>query len=192
MSGLSRAAGEIRDCPTEHQRCADGSPTPGTPSSLSSSRGTRADRMEEGFMATIIAPSTTPYKGIRASRTSPVLVATDGREQSDGALVAGFVMAGAPDALRVLTVVQPLPIVTPEAQLPVSADVIAARRADARRAALHQIERVLGDGAAEASVEVQEGDPARAIAAAAREANAGLIICGLGRHRVVDRVFGEE
>jgi nucleotide-binding universal stress UspA family protein len=143
-------------------------------------------------MATIIAPSTAPYKGIRASRTSPVLVATDGRDQSDGALVAGFVMAGAPDALRVLTVVQPLPVVTPEAQLPVSADVIAARRADARRAALHQVERLLGDVAVDALVEVTEGDPARAIAAAAREANAGLIICGLGRHRVVDRVFGEE
>src|SRR6185295_18995083 len=40
--------------------------------------------------------------------------------------------------------------------------------------------------------EVYEGDPAATIARVAHEANASLIVAGLGRHRVVDRLFGDE
>jgi nucleotide-binding universal stress UspA family protein len=142
-------------------------------------------------MSTLTTPSTAPYLGIRASRTAPVLVATDGRGQSDGALVAGLILGENPDAVRVVTVVEPLPVVTPEVQLAVSADVLTARRSAARREAEMQVARVLGTAVAPA-VEVREGDPARTLAKIARESNASLIVCGLGRHEVVDRVFGNE
>jgi len=142
-------------------------------------------------MSALTTPSTAPFQGIRAKRTSPVLVATDGRSQSDGAIIAGFVLAGEPDALRVVTVAQPLPVVTPEVPLAISPDVVASRRANAREAALSQLDRMLGTAIPRA-VEVAEGDPANVVTRLAKEYNANLIVCGLGRHRVVDRVFGEE
>ena len=37
-----------------------------------------------------------------------------------------------------------------------------------------------------------EGDPASAITRAAHRAGATMIVCGLGRHRVADRIFGDE
>jgi nucleotide-binding universal stress UspA family protein len=41
-------------------------------------------------------------------------------------------------------------------------------------------------------VDLDEGDPATCIAEYARQLNASLIVTGLGRHRVVDRLFGDE
>jgi nucleotide-binding universal stress UspA family protein len=41
-------------------------------------------------------------------------------------------------------------------------------------------------------VELHEGDPATVITRLAHKDGAALIVCGLGRHRVTDRVFGDE
>jgi nucleotide-binding universal stress UspA family protein len=43
-----------------------------------------------------------------------------------------------------------------------------------------------------ADVEVYDGDPATMIANVAHESNASMIVSGLGRHRVMDRLFGDE
>jgi nucleotide-binding universal stress UspA family protein len=40
--------------------------------------------------------------------------------------------------------------------------------------------------------ELFEGDPATVVARLAHKAGATMIVCGLGRHRVTDRVFGDE
>ncbi|HEY9227339.1 MAG TPA: universal stress protein, partial [Gemmatimonadaceae bacterium] len=137
------------------------------------------------------SPVDTPAIGIRALKSAPVVVATDARAQSDGALVAGRIFAGDRAGMRVLTVVNALPMVSPEAGLPYSADVDASRRADHKRAAIEQIHRVLPDESG-IGVEVYDGDPASRIVDIAHEANASLIVVGIGRHRVVDRVFGDE
>lgn len=143
-------------------------------------------------MGTLTMETVRPEVGVRAAKTSPVIVATDGRDQSDAALVAGGLLAGASDErLRVITVLKPMPIVSPEAQLPVSPDVEASRRAEAKRAVREQLGRVW-NVPFDAAVEVYDGDPATTIANVAHESNASMIVSGLGRHRVMDRLFGDE
>jgi nucleotide-binding universal stress UspA family protein len=138
-------------------------------------------------------PFVTPELGVRASKAAPVIIATDGRDPSDAAVVVGRVLGEAREATRVVTVLKNLPIVSPELQLAVSPDVEAARRADARRAVMDQVKRWWEVGADEAGdVELYEGDPASVVTQLAHEAGATMIVCGLGRHRVADRIFGDE
>jgi nucleotide-binding universal stress UspA family protein len=129
-----------------------------------------------------------PELGIRASHTAPVIVASDGRTQSDGALAMGRLLADDKDALRLVTVLRPVPVV-PEAQIAISPDVEAARRAEARRELNQQACRVWGD---DVDVELMDGDAATAVTRLAHDVGATMIVCGLGRHRVADRVFGDE
>jgi nucleotide-binding universal stress UspA family protein len=141
-------------------------------------------------MQTLQIPSTEPQQGIRANRVSPVIVATDGREQSDAALIAGRLLAADTDALRVASVLQPMPIMTPEVALPISPDVEASRRADLKRGVQIQMARAWSGDLTD--VELYEGDPATTIARLAHDSNASMIVAGLGRHRVIDRLFGNE
>jgi nucleotide-binding universal stress UspA family protein len=142
-------------------------------------------------MQTLQMPSTEPQQGIRASRVSPVIVATDGREQSDAALVAGRLFAEENDALRVVSVLAPMPVVAPETAVPIPPDLEASRRADLKRGVQIQMARAWGSDEIE-DVEVYDGDPATTVARLAHESNASMIVAGLGRHRVIDRLFGNE
>ena len=142
-------------------------------------------------MGTLTMETVRPEQGVRAAKTSPVIVATDGREQSDAALVAGGLLAAPADGLRVVTVVKPMPIVSPEAQLSLSPEVAVSRRAEAKRSVKEQLGRVW-DLPLSADVELYDGDPATVIANVAHESNASIIVAGLGRHRVMDRLFGDE
>ncbi|HVX40103.1 MAG TPA: universal stress protein [Gemmatimonadaceae bacterium] len=142
-------------------------------------------------MSTLFSTATAPRTGIRAHRAAPVVIATDGRQQSDPALIAGLLLGETSEAVRVASVLRPVPIVSPEAQLPMSPDVEATRRADLKRSVVEQMGRVWTD-ADDVDVELYEGDPATTIARVARDANATMIVAGLGRHRVVDRLFGDE
>jgi len=142
-------------------------------------------------MGTLTLETTRPELGVRAAKTSPVIVATDGRDQSDAELIAGGLLANPENGLRVITVLKPMPIVSPEAQLPVSPDVEASRRAEAKRAVKEQLTRVW-DVPGNLEVEIYDGDPATMIANAAHDSNASMIVSGLGRHRVMDRLFGDE
>jgi len=72
----------------------------------------------------------------------------------------------------------------------VSEEFESARLRGQTRVVRQQAERVLGDDAID--VEVHLGDPAMRIAQFARTTNATLIVAGLGRHRVMDRLFGDE
>jgi nucleotide-binding universal stress UspA family protein len=135
------------------------------------------------------APSAS-QEGVRARPTSPVIVATDGRDQSDSAMIVGRLLAGGDDAVRVVTVLKALPMVSHEAALPISADVQAARRAEQRRAVVEQANRIWGEPAVD--VELAEGEPAATIARIAHESNATMIVSGIGRHQVMDRLFGDE
>lgn len=131
-----------------------------------------------------------PKQGIRASRSSPVVVATDGHDQSNGAMLIGRILAGEPEALRVVSVLRPLPMLTPEMPASISAEMEITRRVEHRRMVKQQEGRLWGDESVE--VDVLDGDPATSIAQLARRTNATLIVTGLGRHRVVDRLFGDE
>ena len=139
-------------------------------------------------MKTLIAQSVSPAVGIRASHAAPVVIATDGRGQSDAALAIGGLLAGESDAMRVVTVIKPMPTIR-DAQPGSTPDLIAERRADAQRQVAHQMQRTWEQ---ELDIELHDGDPATVVSRLAHGANATMIVCGLGRHRVVDRVFGDE
>jgi nucleotide-binding universal stress UspA family protein len=141
-------------------------------------------------METLTVHPPQPQTGVRAHHAAPVLVATDGREQSDNAIFAGLVFAGQSDALRVLSVLPPMPIVSPEVPLPLSPESEAARRSDLESRVAAQVDRTLGD--IDVDIELRDGDPANVLAKAARECNARLIVAGLGKHRILDRLFGDE
>ncbi len=129
-----------------------------------------------------------PATGVRASRAAPIIIATDGQEQSDGAVAMGRLLAGSTDAIRVVTVLEPVPLI-PEVPIPIPIDIENAQRAEAKHEAAVRANRVLAE---RVDVEVHDGDPATVIARLAHQAGATMIVAGLGRHRVTDRVFGDE
>jgi nucleotide-binding universal stress UspA family protein len=130
--------------------------------------------------------ATTPAAG------TALLVATDGNERSDGALRAAFELADTGVEVRLVAVLPSLPIVTPEAQLPITPEFLASRRAELHRDIERQIERIGLPERGRVVFEIDDGDPATTIARAARRMRARLIIAGLGRHRMLDRLFGAE
>jgi nucleotide-binding universal stress UspA family protein len=123
---------------------------------------------------------------------APVLVATDGKERSDGAVRAAFGLAKPGTELRLIAVLPSLPIVTPEAQLPITPEFLSSRRAELHRDIERQIERIGLPEDRKVVFEIIDGDPAATIVRAARRTKARLIVAGLGRHRMIDRLFGAE
>src|ERR1700712_5637877 len=101
-----------------------------------------------------------PEQGVRATRYSPVIAATDGREQSDAALTVARFLANSPDALRVISVLKTMPVI-PEAPAALPADIEHSRREALRRDISAHMLRALND---EVDVEVRDGDAATVIA----------------------------
>lgn len=126
------------------------------------------------------------------TQDAPVLVATDGHERSDGALRAAFSLVNPGMTCHLVAVLAPLPIVTPEAQLPITSEILASRRAELHRDIEEQLARVGPPPEMKIVVEILEGDPATTIARAARRIRAKLVIAGLGRHKMLERLFGAE
>ena len=141
-------------------------------------------------MTTMHELSTRPLQGIRASRTSPIVVATDGHDQSNHAMLMARILGGERDSVRVVSVLRTLPMIAPEMSVAASADIDSARRRDQTRMVRQQAARLWNDDMI--NVELCDGDPATCVAQHARQTNASLIVSGLGRHRVVDRLFGDE
>ena len=100
-----------------------------------------------------------PERGIRANKASPVVVATDGRAQSDAGLTMGRLLAESVDAPRVVTVVKTIPVVS-DAQLAGYADLELARHSQARRDVLDQLTRVWGADEREGEGDAEVGEDA--------------------------------
>lgn len=139
-------------------------------------------------MSYLTSTDTMPALGIRASKTSPVVIATDGHPQSDGALALGRLIAGAPDAMRLVSVMRSLPTI-PDSGVIMTTDIEASRRGELERMVVRQAVRDYGSPFPS---EILQGDPATTITRLAHQAGASLIVCGIGRHNVVDRVLGDE
>jgi nucleotide-binding universal stress UspA family protein len=139
-------------------------------------------------MKTCRLPSSPSALGVRASKAAPIIIATDGLPQTDHALVLARMIAGSADALRVVSVIRPTPMI-PESNMVVGLETTRVRRADAQRHVIAQMTRSWEDLC---SLEIGEGDPAAVVATIAHESNATMVVCGLGKHRVADRVFGDE
>lgn len=121
-----------------------------------------------------------------------ILVATDGESQSLGALAAAGAFAARLDArVQPLAVNWPKAFITAEAPLIFDPYLESARRAELLRRARAQATPYAGSQRFRAT-EVRDGDPPAVIATVAADRQAQLVICGLGRHQIVDRLFGDE
>jgi nucleotide-binding universal stress UspA family protein len=149
-------------------------------------------------MSTISLPERSPAKtAARRRLKGPILLATDGTAQSTGAFAAAVcISAGGTGRTRHVSKLQvhvvtvcadALPIVFPG----VPHEVVEGRRAEMLDGALAQIRYNVAD-TSNWRVDVLSGPPAPTVAAAAAEANASLVVMGLGRHELLDRVFGTE
>jgi nucleotide-binding universal stress UspA family protein len=134
----------------------------------------------------------TPSAATSAAQSAPLLVATDGHDRSDGAVRAALALLDPGMTCHLVAVLPPLPVVTPEAQVPITTELLADRRADLRRDIEEQLVRLEPSPRVKIVVEVLDGDPATTIARVARRVRAKLIVAGLGRHKLVDRLFGAE
>lgn len=130
-----------------------------------------------------------PWVGGRGPAT--IVVASDGSERSDGALRVALARAtAAAAALEVLTVVRWEPVASPE-EMVIWQEGNVARRCAQRQAVEAQLVRVTGGSPAH-GVTVLEGNPAFTISRVAIERHAALVVVGLGRHGVADRLFSDE
>ena len=142
-------------------------------------------------METLTQPHVTAFTGARAG---PVMVATDGLPQSRGALATARAIADQlHTTVRVIAVHPSIALMVPDGQLLLDPNVTASLRADLTRRVREQCSRVAEEeGASVDEFEVLNGDPARVISDVARDGHAQLIVMGLGRHELADRLFGDE
>ena len=130
-----------------------------------------------------------PWTGAR--RPAVIIVASDGTERSDGALRIALARAEATSAaLEVLTVARWEPVGSPE-EMSLWQEGNVARRGNQRRAVEAQLVRITGKPRVH-GVTVLDGNPAFTISRVAIERHAALIVVGLGRHGLSDRLFSDE
>lgn len=124
------------------------------------------------------------------TKSRAILIATDGTAQSEPALafVRGLASRSELD-VQVVTVVEKLAIPWGGADLTFVSEYEAALRAEALSKTKNQ---VVSFGLSDWPVEVRSGDTAAAVSDAAEEANARLIVVGLGGHGPTARLFGSE
>ena len=115
-----------------------------------------------------------------------IVVATDGREPADAALLAARALAPI-GTLGVLGVIPTEAAETPSSTRGDSAAMVAEQVSVIQR----QIERLFGEGV-DVRIETRLGYPPAALAAYAETHGAGLLVVGIGRPRVIDRLMGDE
>jgi nucleotide-binding universal stress UspA family protein len=130
----------------------------------------------------------------------PIVLATDGTAQSSGAFAAAVAIAAGGMrrreraeklGVRVVTVCDALPVVVPEIAPVLPHEFLEGRRSDMLSAALEQVRYNVAD-TSRWSVDALSGPAAPTIAETADETGASLIVMGLGKHELYDRVFGSE
>ena len=143
-------------------------------------------------MATLIHFGEKTYGDTLPKATAPLLVATDGTDQSVPAIeAAGRIAARDGLPVRVLIVVEPVANAAPAFEVAFANSVLDQNVVEtARERAVDQLARFAPDCGWQ--VDVTVGDPAECIAQKAEQLDAGLILVGLGRHRFIDRMLGGE
>lgn len=132
-------------------------------------------------------------EGEPATKSEPIVVATDGLPQSRGALKAARALAERlGSSMHVIAVHQSPMAVIPDGQMLLDPKVGESIREDLVRRVREQCTLIAENGPRIDACEVRNGEPARVIAESATDTHAQLIIVGLGRHELVDRIFGDE
>ena len=142
-------------------------------------------------MVTTAFPEAAPETARATPVLGPILVATDGSDDADAAFeVARPLAADRGGEPRVLAVLEPIPLLARDFEYPSWVRELNATRRDEFIARVRrQLEH---HGALDWAFEVREGAPAVQIGRAARDAQASLIILGIGRHALRERLFGDE
>ena len=125
----------------------------------------------------------------------PILIGTDGEDHSLGALSVGRALAGALGVKAVVVAVQPLVnFIVPDASLLIEPSAIDSLTADLTTRVSTQCALVsAGPGGPKlGNPRVERGQPDRVLSRIADELNAQLVIVGIGRHEIADRIFGSE
>jgi nucleotide-binding universal stress UspA family protein len=137
--------------------------------------------------ATATTPVTAGMLGL-----GPVLVASDGAAAAAGAFRVATLLAtrlGAP--VSVLGVVEPFPALTAGGPVPEPPEVEAAIMEELRE----QIEAQVATASPTPNqwpIDIRRGPPPFVIASRAHDLHSPVIVLGLGRHRLTDRLFGTE
>jgi nucleotide-binding universal stress UspA family protein len=120
-----------------------------------------------------------------------VLVATDASPSCDAAIKAARAIAAQTGwEVGLLAVHVPMPITTPEVQVPATAEMNARARESLEAAVREQLDRLSMQ--VRWPLAVVSGDPAAVIANVARNTRASLVVMGLGAHGLLDRLVGDE
>ena len=127
--------------------------------------------------------------------TGPILVATDGMPQSDGAIATAHALAAMLGTdLRIVAVHRPLGLVVPDVPELFDPHMKVKLTADLTGLVRSQCTRVVTrPGAVRIhEPEVRTGDPPREVSRLAESIGAQLVVSGIGAHEVLDRIFGDE
>jgi nucleotide-binding universal stress UspA family protein len=144
-----------------------------------------ASERSHDLVSTLFIPSPAASRGqLPDNWPDRVVVATDGRSQSDAALRAGRALCGSV-AFEVLTVIEPADASADDQPVPAPPSI------DAQRALVEaQLRRVLDES--RASISVRSGFPPAVLASFAMTHGTSLLVVGLGQPRVFDRLLGGE
>lgn len=130
--------------------------------------------------------------GSRRTR-GPILLAVDGTESGVAAFTAAHLLASRTGVdVHVLSVLEPMPAIVPALEaiaLPQGWDT---SRAEDLLGRVRQQVRASDGSQSNWSTEVRLGNPALLVARTARDLGASLVITGLSRHSVLDRLLGGE
>src|SRR5688500_19032522 len=193
----------VRDCPTSPHRNfrlthwrASRSMHQGKISPLE--RAMTTNTMEPPIL-TEVAEEVVPQVGARVDPwilTGPILVATDGTDSSDAVMrVADAIARDHGLSAQAISVLEPLAsIYAPVDGLMVGlpSTISDMSRAETRMTSVRDRLRKTLRTSDSWKVQVRIGQVAASIVDAATEIDASLIVLGLGRHRPVDRLLGDE
>ena len=125
----------------------------------------------------------------------PILVATDGMPQSNGALAVARALGGATgSAVQAISVQPARAHIIPDPSLLIEPSALTKLAAEHKERVRLQCANASaeGPGPVLSEPEVGSGEPERVITRLANTRRAALIVVGLGQHELIDRIFGSE
>lgn len=133
------------------------------------------------------------YPPPRTQPSGPLLVATDGGAPSDAAFRAALALREKLSAdVEVVGVVEPLPMIVPEAQGLLQPLVVTPEHMTALKTKVRTQLDDAGVAGSKWPITVLYGRPAREITDLARQNHSQLIVIGLTHHGVIDRILDGE
>lgn len=146
-------------------------------------------------MPSLAAETATVNVNLVEPQNGPILVATDGTPQSRGALAVARALGGSGGSGVQVISVHPSPAVSlPDRSALIEPSAVTRLTVEQKERVRLQCASVSADGPGPVlpEPEVTSGDPERVITRLANTRRAPLIVVGLGKHEVVDRIFGSE